>query len=370
MQAPHPRALPSAKDFDFLAVPDRRSRREEIPKMKLWKVMQTTAAAAQIANFARAAEDAGIDGIWAPQLFSPPFPALAAAAMASSKLKLGTGIALAFTRTPLETALNAIDLDLISGGRFILGLGTSTREFNERFHGVTYGRPVAHLREVALAVRQIVSQCHSGGIGKLEGEYHKMDLTGFRTLTRPVRESIPIYLPALFESTVRLAGEIGDGLIGHPVWSHHWVSNQAKAALDGALAAAGRTRDQIHVNLWIYTAISDRRAEAIDDLRGTIAFYSSIPQYEKYYAAHGFGAQARAVCEAAARGDTAGMIKAVPDEMVNTFGIAGTADEARERVAKMGEHADSLTLVPPQHMIRGAKIGAYDAAIARTFYGR
>jgi probable F420-dependent oxidoreductase len=336
--------------------------------MKLWKVMQAMPTA-QIASFVRAAEDAGVDGIWAPQLFSPPFPILAAAAMASSRLKLGTGIALAFTRTPLETALNALDLDLISGGRFILGLGTSTREFNERFHGVTYGRPVAHLREVALAVRQIVAKCHSGGIGVLEGKYHKMDLTGFRTLTRRVRESIPIYLPALFESTVRLAGEIGDGLIGHPVWSHHWVSHQARAALDGALAAAGRKREQIHVNLWIYTAISERRQEAIDDLRGTIAFYSSIPQYEKYYAAHGFGAQARTVCEAAARGDTAAMIKAIPDEMVNTFGIAGTADEARERVAKMAEHADSLTLVPPQHMIKGAKIGAYDAAIARTFYG-
>jgi probable F420-dependent oxidoreductase len=337
--------------------------------MKLWKVMQAMPAA-EIAKFVAAAEETGIDGVWAPQLFSPPFPALAAAAMASTKLKLGTGIALAFTRTPLETALNAIDLDLISGGRLVLGLGTSTRDFNERFHGVTYGKPVAHLREVARAVREIVAKCHSGGIGVIEGEYHRMDLRGFRTATRPVRDAIPIYLPALFESTVRLAGEIGDGLIGHPVWSHQWVSNQAKAALNGALAAAGRTRAQIHVNLWIYTAISERRQDAIDDLRGTIAFYSSIPQYEKYYAAHGFGAQARAVCQAAARGDTAEMIKAVPDEMVNMFGIAGTAEEARDRVAKMAQHADSLTLVPPQHLIKGAKIGAYDAAIARTFYGR
>jgi probable F420-dependent oxidoreductase len=337
--------------------------------MKLWKVLQATAAA-EIASFVRAAEEAGVDGVWAPQLFSPPFPTLAAAAMASTKLKLGTGIALAFTRTPLETALNAIDLDLISGGRLILGLGTSTRDFNERFHGVTYGKPVAHLREVVTAVREIVAKCHSGGIGALDGEYHHMDLREFRTAVKPVRNAIPIFLPALFENTVKLAGEIGDGLIGHPVWSHHWVSHQAKAALDRALAAAGRTRDQIHVNLWIYTAISERRQEAIDDLRGTIAFYSSIPQYEKYYAAHGFGAQARAVCEAAARGDTGGMIKAVPDEMVITFGIAGTADEARERVKKMSEHADSLTLVPPQHLIRGVKIGAYDAAIARTFYGR
>jgi probable F420-dependent oxidoreductase len=337
--------------------------------MKLWKVMQATPAA-EVARFVRAAEDAGVDGIWAPQLFSPPFPTLGAAAMASSRIKLGTGIALAFTRTPLETALNAIDLDIISGGRLVLGLGTSTRDFNERFHGVTYGKPVAHLREVATAVRQIVAQCHSGGIGVLDGEYHHMDLRGFRTAVKPPRDTIPIYLPALFESTVKLAGEIGDGLIGHPVWSHHWVSHQARAALDGALAAAGRTRAQIHVNLWIYMAISERRQEAIDDLRGTIAFYSSIPQYEKYYTAHGFGAQARAVCEAAKRGDAAGMVKAVPDEMVTTFGIAGTADEARERVARMNEHADSLTLVPPQHLIKGAKIGAYDAAIARTFYGR
>src|SRR5438045_6842409 len=117
------------------------------------------------------------------------------------------------------------------------------------------------------------------------------------------------------------------------------------------MALAGKSRAEFHLNIWNYVAIAKDRKQAIDDMRGTIAFYSSIAQYRKYYAAHGFGAQADAVVEAAARRDTAAMLKAVPDEMVTTFAIAGTPDDARERVAKMWQYADSMTLSAPQNFL-------------------
>ena len=88
--------------------------------------------------------------------------------------------------------------------------------------------------------------------------------------------------------------------------------------LDKLLAAKRRKRADFHVNLWNYIAIAKDRKQAIDDMRGTIAFYSSITQYQKYYAAHGFGMQAKAASEAAARKDTIAMLKAIPDEMVTT----------------------------------------------------
>jgi probable F420-dependent oxidoreductase len=333
-----------------------------------WQVIMATPAD-RLARTVREAEDAGLEGIWAPQLHSPPFVTLAAAAMASKRLLLGSGIALAFTRSPVETALSALDLDTISGGRTVLGLGTSIRNFNEGVHGVVYGKPVAHLREVVEIVRAVTTGGHTGKLGKIEGEYHTHDLRDFRS-ARPVRERIPIWVPALFENTVRMAAEVADGLIGHPVWSARWVANEASRTLAAALAKSGRQRSDLKVNLWIYTCINKDRRRAIDDARGTIAFYAQIAQYEKYFAAHGFGAQARAIHEAASRKDFDGMKKAVPDEMVTTFAIAGTPDEGREQIEAFWKVADSITLTPPNAMIDGASLASYQNAIAETFYGK
>jgi alkanesulfonate monooxygenase SsuD/methylene tetrahydromethanopterin reductase-like flavin-dependent oxidoreductase (luciferase family) len=124
---------------------------------KFWSMLQSMPAD-ELQRFVREAEDRGLEGIWVPQLFSPPFPTMAAIAMASHSLKIGSGIALAFTRSPVETALSALDVDAISGGRTVLGIGTSTRDLNERLHGATYGKPIAHLREVVRMVRGVIEE--------------------------------------------------------------------------------------------------------------------------------------------------------------------------------------------------------------------
>jgi probable F420-dependent oxidoreductase len=336
-------------------------------KHEYWELVQAMPAA-EMAELMKRFEDLGLYGVWSPQINFPPFPTLAAMAMASTRLKLGSGIALAFTRSPMETALSALDLDRISGGRVVLGLGTGVRSGNENIHGIVYGKPVAHLREVVNTVRAIIEKGHSGELGRIDGEYHKLDLRAFR-VRKPVRASIPIYVPALFRNTVVLAGQIADGLLGHPVWSLKKIEEYDRTLAD-SLNASGRARSNFHVNLWNYVAIANDRKQAIDDLRGTVAFYSSIPQYEKYYADHGFGAEARAAAEASARADTAAMLRAIPDEMVTTFAIAGTPDEVRERVDKMWRYADSLTLSPPQYSFPAARLNEYRNAIVDTFYRR
>src|SRR5215469_16663238 len=186
-------------------------------KHEYWEVVQAMPAA-EMADRMKRFEDLGLYGVWVPQLHSPPFPTLAAIAMATAHLKLGSGIALAFTRSPMETALSALDLDRISGGRAVLGLGTGVRTWNENIHGIVYGKPVPHLREVVNSVRAIIEKGHSRELGRLDGKYHKLDLRAFQA-RKPVRASIPIYVPALFRNTVVVAGELADGLLGHPVWS-------------------------------------------------------------------------------------------------------------------------------------------------------
>ena len=326
--------------------------------------------AATMTQVAQTSEAAGLEGLWGVQVYGPPFLPLAAAAMVTKRVKLGTGVALAFTRSPLETALSAIDLDTMSGGRMVLGLGTSIRWWNESWHGVTYGKPIAHLREVVRIVREIIAGAHGGKLGKIEGEYHKLDLTGFRTLAPSVRDRIPIYVPAVFEGGVRLAAEIGDGLPSHPIWSQRWIEKEVTQTLDATLTKVGRKRSEFDLNIWAFVAIDDDRKRAIDAARATVAFYASMEQYEKYFAAHGFQAQARAAFAAASRGDQAAMAAAIPDEMVTTFAIAGTVGQARERVENLWKHADSLTLGPPIIGMDPATIGRYTAAIAQTFYNR
>lgn len=336
---------------------------------KIWTFLESMPAR-EFERAVREAEAAGLDGVWIPQLFSPPFPAMAAAAMVSTRLQIGSGIALAFTRSPLETALSALEIDVLSGGRTVLGLGTSVQMLNENLHGAVYGKPLAHLREVVRIVRDVIERGDTGELGVYEGEYHRADLRGFRLGGPRVRPSIPIYLPALFESSIRLAGEIGDGLAGHPLWSLCWVENEMTRALAEGLAKGGRRREAFHVGLWAYVAIDADRQRAIDEARATLAFYTGIAQYERYYAAHGFGDAARAVVAATAKGDVAAAVAAIPDEMVTTFMIAGTPDEVRQRVEQLAGHADSLTLLPPGSggTLAGERVRAHRKAIADTFY--
>src|SRR5437667_2444550 len=120
-------------------------------------------------------EQAGLEGLFAPQVYGPPFVPLAAAAAVTTRVKLASGIALAFARSPFETAMAAIDLDRISGGRFILGLGCSIRSWSEGFFGMPYGRPLEHMREVVEIIRLIIAKAHTGEVPRLDGPCNRRD---------------------------------------------------------------------------------------------------------------------------------------------------------------------------------------------------
>ncbi|MBB35904.1 MAG: LLM class flavin-dependent oxidoreductase [Hirschia sp.] len=313
-------------------------------------------------------ESAGVEGVWAPQIFGAPFTVLAAAAAVTSRIKLGTGIALAFTRSPLETACSAIDLDHISNGRAVLGLGSSAERQIEGSFGMPYGKPLAHMREVVAQVRQIVASGHTGELGQLEGNYHTLDLSHFR-LVRPARRNeIPIYLPAVFEKACEQAGTVADGLLGHPLWTTNWLRDRVGASLRTGLDKAGRNRSDVDVNLMIFTVINPDRKEAIADARANIAFYTQSPQYMRYFAEIGFGAEAKAIQAAFAVQDYEAMANACPDEMVTAITILGSADDVRTQVLERLAFADSITPVVPQFGMPEDKAARYRANIADLFY--
>ncbi len=174
---------------------------------------------AELADAARRAEDAGAEVVWVPELHRSATVAAAALAAATRRARIGTGIALAFTRSPMTTALEALDLDELSGGRFVLGLGTGVQRLNEDWHNVPFGKPVAHMRETVRNVREFWASCTTGEPIDLPGEEEPMRIRGYQRPFGVQRTRIPVYLAAMGPAMTRLAGTIGDGWISHELCS-------------------------------------------------------------------------------------------------------------------------------------------------------
>jgi probable F420-dependent oxidoreductase len=325
--------------------------------------------ASELVPLVQGFEAAGVEGVWAPQIFGAPFTVLAAAAAVTKRIKLGTGIALAFTRSPLETACSAIDLDHISDGRAVLGLGSSAESQIEGSFGMTYGKPLTHMREIVSQVRAVIAKGHTGELKRLEGDYNTLDLSHFRLVCASRRPEIPIYLPAVFEKACEQAGAIADGLLGHPLWTTKWVRDRVGVNLKAGLDKAGRERSALDLNLMMFTVISDNRAEAIADSRANIAFYTQSLQYLRYFDAIGFGTEAKAIQAAFAAQDYEAMAKACSDEMVCAITILGSVDDVRAQVDERAAMADSITPVVPQFGIEPGKAAVYRQRIADLFYG-
>src|SRR3954453_13964840 len=173
--------------------------------------------AVDLADQARAAEAAGIECIWTPELFRSSVTQATWIAAATERVGVATGIAWAFTRSAFILAVSALDIDEMSGGRFRLGLGAGVKRLNETWHGAEYGRPAPHLRETIEAVRLIMQKASTGEPIRFEGSYHDIDIKGWVRPHPAAREAVPIYAAAVREGMARMAGDVADGLIGHPM---------------------------------------------------------------------------------------------------------------------------------------------------------
>jgi probable F420-dependent oxidoreductase len=317
---------------------------------------------------AKQAEEQGMEGLFAPQVYGPPFIPLAAAATTTQTIKLATGIAIAAARSPTETAMAALDMDRISNGRFILGLGTSVSAWTSGVFGSPPIKPLTHLRETVAVVRHIVANAHTH-LEPFEGEYFTADFAEISQGQPPVRENIPIWIAALREKLTRLAVEIGDGVIGHPMWSVEWATDTMAPVILDQLEKSGRDRKDIDVNIWPWVAPNPNEKEALDDARPTIAFYAGIKQYESFFDAHGYRKEAQACQLGVQRGDFMSVVDQVPDEMVRSFVAIGDLDKVRERLEPLWGIADSMCIVPPIYALSMEKQMYYSGQIGELISG-
>jgi len=306
---------------------------------------------AELVAAASAAESAGFDSVWTTELHRTAFVTAAAIACATSKVRVGTGIALAFVRSPMITALTALDMDEISGGRFVLGLGPGVRRLTEEWHHATYGRPAAHLAETVEVIRRFVAGAHIGAHMDFEGTYERVRVRGYVRPFAPVRPAIPIYLAAVGPAMLQTAGRIADGWISHELNSPTYLRERALPRLEEGLAQAGRSRSSLEVVASAVCMVDVDGRAARRKAAGLVAFYATVRSYEDFFEFHGFLEEARAIQECFRAGDEAGMAERVTDAMVDALTLSGTPAEVRARLAGYEGLADIVKLSPPTHMV-------------------
>jgi alkanesulfonate monooxygenase SsuD/methylene tetrahydromethanopterin reductase-like flavin-dependent oxidoreductase (luciferase family) len=263
--------------------------------------------------------------------------------------------------------VTALDIDEISGGRFRLGLGAGVKRLNETWHAVEYGKPAPHLRETIEATRLIVENASAGEPIRFEGEYQDIDIKGWVRPHKAVRERVPIYAAAMREGMCRMAGDVADGLIGHPMCPPRWIDEVMAPSFERGLARSGRQRAELDFVPTVCCVIDDNEARALDAARRTVAFYATVRTYRPLWELHGFADAAAAAGDAFRKGDLAAVPEAIPDEMVEAYTAAGPLDKVRERVAEIAERGDGIWLTPTTYFIPPEQIGEYQRRIVEAF---
>ncbi len=300
-------------------------------------------ALTEVPDVARAAEAAGFAAIWANDTKHNPFVALALAAISTTRLHVATGVAVAFSRSPMLTAQTAWDLGRLSQGRFMLGLGTQVKAHIERRFGMPWDPPVPKLREYVQAVRAVWRAWQDGGPLRVEGKYYRLSLMGpfFNPGPNP-QPAIPILIAGVNEGLCRLAGEVADGFIMHPMHSVRYLREFVLPHVEEGLAKSGRRRADLQIYAPVIIAPGETREElaaAVARARGRIAFYGSTPTYRPLLDIIGYGDVADRLHHLVAERRMEETPAQVPDALVDQIVIRGSYAEIGHELRRRYEGA-------------------------------
>jgi len=300
-----------------------------------------------------AAERAGHDGWWATETQIDPFLACAIAGERTERLEIGTGIAVALARNPMTVALGANDLHALSSGRFMLGLGSQVKPHITHRYSMPWSRPAARMREFVLAIRAIWNAWATGAPLRFRGEFYT------HTLMAPFFDPGPnpygnprIMLAAVGPLMTEAAGEVADGLLCHPFSTERYLREVTLPALLRGRARAGGTLDGFEIGGPSFIVARDSGAEiaeATDAVRQQIAFYGSTPAYRGVLELHGWGELQDELNEMAQRGEWQRMPEVIDDDVLRTFAIVGTPEEAIAEIQRRyGDLVTRITVAPPE----------------------
>ncbi|MBL7257645.1 TIGR03617 family F420-dependent LLM class oxidoreductase [Paractinoplanes lichenicola] len=286
----------------------------------------------QVESAAVTAERDGYDGFAAAETKHDVFPALALAARATERITLQSAIAVAFSRNPMNVSVLANDLQLISEGRFQLGLGSQVQAHIERRFAMPWGKPAARMEEFVRAVRAIWA-AWGGERLAFRGEFYRHTLmTDFFNPGPNPYGNPPVLVAAVGEHMTRTAGRVADGLLVHPLTSADYLRQRTLPALR---EARGGSLDDFTVCLSAMVVLGETEAErsrAEQAVKGQIAFYASTPAYRAVLDMHGWGELADQLNKLSRRQAWDEMTALISDDVLDTFAVTGGA-ALRERFA-------------------------------------
>ena len=313
------------------------------------------------------AETAGFHSVWATELYRTSFQQITSTVHKTSKINLGTAVSLAFTRSPLITALTALDIDELSNGRFILGLGTGAKYTNEKYHGVDYGKPVKRIKECIEIINYFLKNSHKNENYEYNGEFYSINTKGYKRAFTPCRESIDIYLAGIGKNMIRTAGEVADGYIGHVVCSYDYLNEIVLPGLNEGHKSGNKNQDNFIKSSIITCAVSDNIEKAVNDVKATIGFYATVKTYREPFLKHGFEKDLKNIRDAYFNNNITKMIESVPDRMVDIFSIVGDKTTCLNRINKYRELIDLPILSVPHYFIDYRDVKNYQNNLIELF---
>jgi probable F420-dependent oxidoreductase len=298
----------------------------------------------EIPNIAHQAEAMGFNALWGTETMHDPFLPGALVFEHTRRLVYGTGVAIAFARSPANLAYIAWDLAQASQGRFILGLGTQVKAHIERRFGMPWpASAVGKLREQVAAMRALWNTWQSGAPLNFRGEYYRLTLMSPFFNPGPIAHpDIPIYLAGVNTGLARLAGEIAQGFQVHPFHSPQYLRQTLTPAIQEGLSRSGRQRADFSISVTAFVVSSPEEDFFV---RSQIAFYASTSSYRAVMDLHGWGETAERLSTLARHSQWADMPACVNDEMLATFAVVAPQEELAERLKERYTGlADRLTL--------------------------
>lgn len=292
----------------------------------------------KVADFAARCEQAGFDRLLSTETNNDPFLPLILAGAATRRIELGTGVALALPRNPMQLAYTGWDIQGLTHGRFVLGLGSQVRAHIERRFGAPWDGPARRIRDFVAAIRAIWTSWAEGSPLHYEGEIYRHTLMppDFRPTAhgQPVP---PIVLAGVRERMIELAGEIADGLLVHPLQTPDYLRETVLPALRAGLAAGGRDREDFELSVCLFTATNEQESEAV---RRRVAFYASTPGYRHVLAPHGWGELCDRLHQLSRSGGWERMAALIPDELLDLVAVRAT--DAGALAAEISRRYDGL----------------------------
>src|SRR5579872_1519716 len=285
----------------------------------------------EIFDCAKVLNDYSADSIWIPETWGMDCCSiLSQVSSIAKKSHLGSSIINIYSRSPALVAMSSVTLDTLSGGRFMLGLGTSSKAIVEDWHGLKFSSPLGRMREYVDVLRLAMS----GQKVSYNGEF--FSLKNFGLLIRPQRTRIPIYLAAINQKMVELAWEIADGVIFYLRPLPELKTTIAKM----------QSRKKIDITCQLITCISNDSEKAINRAKQTIAFYVSVGEiYRKFLASNGFQKETTAIFEEYKKNGLRDNHVFVTDEMVHSLSVCGTPDDIRKKIRQFVDAGIDLPIL-------------------------